>query len=177
MTEPEEKDKKQPPRRPVRDWESAVEKQLREAMERGEFDHLEGRGKPLQWEENPYTPPDWRLAYKLLKDAGYAPDWIEADKEIRAERARLYTALERHTRWEQAQQERAARLPQARAADERRRLQEARQTVIRRFRREAGELNRLIDTYNIKAPTTSVHHPRIPIEEELARFEKGLERG
>ena len=38
-------------------YESFIEKQIREAQERGEFDNLPGAGKPLQGLESP--DPDW----------------------------------------------------------------------------------------------------------------------
>ena len=63
-------------------WESLVERQIREAMEQGKFDDLPLKGKPLPNDDNPYAG-EWSLAYKMLKNAGVAPPWIEADKEVR----------------------------------------------------------------------------------------------
>jgi len=34
-------------RQPAKPWESVVEKQIREAMEQGAFDNLEGKGQPI----------------------------------------------------------------------------------------------------------------------------------
>lgn len=55
---------------------------IAKAMERGEFDNLEGAGKPLKLEENPYAPDELHMVHKILRDNGYAPYWIELDKEI-----------------------------------------------------------------------------------------------
>src|SRR5688572_9080829 len=46
-------------------WESWVEAQIREAQERGEFDNLEGAGKPLPGIDDP--PDDLWWVKKLLK--------------------------------------------------------------------------------------------------------------
>ena len=46
-------------------WESWVETQIREAQERGEFDNLEGAGKPLPGIDDP--PDDLWWVKKLLK--------------------------------------------------------------------------------------------------------------
>jgi DnaJ family protein C protein 28 len=72
-----------------RDWESWIDQQIREAQERGEFDDLPGKGRPLDLTPNPYAQ-DQELAFKILKDAGYAPEWIEMDKAIRQNYADLY---------------------------------------------------------------------------------------
>jgi len=65
-------------------WTKLVEDQIKEAMARGEFANLPGAGKPLDLAENPYTPEGLRLAYKILKDSGYAPLWLELHKETKA---------------------------------------------------------------------------------------------
>jgi len=59
-----------------------VGEMIAQAQARGEFDNLEGAGQPLKLEENPYAPPELHMAYKILKDAGFAPYWIELGKEI-----------------------------------------------------------------------------------------------
>ncbi|HEY3747609.1 MAG TPA: DUF1992 domain-containing protein [Pseudonocardiaceae bacterium] len=40
-------------------WESAIDKQIREAQERGEFDNLPGAGKPLKGLDEPYDENWW----------------------------------------------------------------------------------------------------------------------
>lgn len=74
------------------DWlERLAEEGIREAMERGEFDDLPLAGKPLPMESNGFVPEDLRLAYKLLKDAGYLPPEMELRKEIVSLRELLAT--------------------------------------------------------------------------------------
>jgi hypothetical protein len=65
------------------DWlERLAEERIREAMERGEFEDLPLAGKPLPLESNVSVPEDLRLAYKILKDAGFLPPEMELRKEI-----------------------------------------------------------------------------------------------
>ncbi len=71
------------------EWHFIAERKIREAMDEGAFDHLEGAGKPLDLSENPFEDPSDRLANRLLKNNGFAPDWIEEAKEIAAETRRL----------------------------------------------------------------------------------------
>ncbi len=65
--------------------ESLTEKKLREAIENGEFDNLPGKGEPIDFKENPFEDPDLRVVHRLLRNAGFAPAWIEERKDIDAE--------------------------------------------------------------------------------------------
>ena len=69
-------------------WCLIAERKIREAIEEGAFEHLEGTGKPLDLSENPFEDPSDRMANRLLKNNGFAPDWIEEAKEIAAESRR-----------------------------------------------------------------------------------------
>jgi DnaJ family protein C protein 28 len=80
-------------------WSELVERQIVEAQERGEFDDLPGKGKPLDLTENPFADPDWRVAYKILQDNDFTLDWIELDKEIRAELKACRKQLLQSKRW------------------------------------------------------------------------------
>lgn len=62
-----------------------VEEQIQKALKRGDFDNLEGTGKPLDLYENPFEPPELRMAFKILKNNDFAPYWIELGKEIDAQ--------------------------------------------------------------------------------------------
>ena len=63
-------------------FEKIVESRIREAMDRGEFDNLPGAGKELILEQDPFVPEDMRMAYKILKNAGYIPPEIELRNDI-----------------------------------------------------------------------------------------------
>jgi DnaJ-like protein len=69
-----------------------VERQILEAAARGEFDNLPGAGRPLDLTENPYVAPEWRLAFKVLKDGGLAPEFVERRRRIESLRAELEAA-------------------------------------------------------------------------------------
>lgn len=71
------------------EWHFIAERKIREGIEEGAFDHLDGAGKPLDLSENPFEDPSDRMAYRLLKNSGFAPAWIEEAKEIEAESRRL----------------------------------------------------------------------------------------
>lgn len=66
-----------------------ADEKIREAIERGEFDDLPGKGKPLNLEDDSHLPQDLRLAYKILKNADCLPPELELRKEIRTTEALL----------------------------------------------------------------------------------------
>jgi DnaJ homologue, subfamily C, member 28, conserved domain len=69
--------------------EKLIEEKIREAMERGEFDDLPGKGKPLDLDAYFATPEDVRLGYSVLKSAGCLPVEVELQNEIESLKARL----------------------------------------------------------------------------------------
>ena len=45
---------------------------------------LPGEGRPLQLEDDPLVPAELRVAYRILKNAGYVPDEVRLFAEIRS---------------------------------------------------------------------------------------------
>ena len=79
------------------EWHFIAERKIREGMEEGAFDHLEGAGKPLNLEEDPFEPVSLRMAHRILKNNGVSPAWIVEAKEIEAESERLRALTDRST--------------------------------------------------------------------------------
>ena len=63
-------------------FERIVESMIKEAMERGEFDNLPGKGKPIDLTEYFETPEEVRMAYSVLKSAGMTAREVDLLKEI-----------------------------------------------------------------------------------------------
>lgn len=63
-------------------FEKIVEERIRRAQERGEFEDLDGSGKPLELSDDSHISEDLRLAFKILKNAECLPPEIELRKEI-----------------------------------------------------------------------------------------------
>jgi hypothetical protein len=53
--------------------DALVEQRIEAAIARGEFDNLPGAGRPLALDDDALVPPELRLAYRLLKNAGCVP--------------------------------------------------------------------------------------------------------
>ncbi|MCX7678085.1 MAG: DUF1992 domain-containing protein [Spirochaetes bacterium] len=63
-------------------FEKIAEQRILEAMERGEFDNLPLKGKPLPPDDLAGVPDDMRLAVKIMKNAGILPEEMLLRKEI-----------------------------------------------------------------------------------------------
>ena len=60
-----------------------AERKIAEAMARGELDNLAGAGKPLAMDDElSGVPAELRMAYKVLKNAGFVPPEVELRREI-----------------------------------------------------------------------------------------------
>lgn len=63
-------------------FQRIAENRISEAIENGHFDNLQGKGKPLKFEDESYIPLELRMAYKILKNADCLPPELELRKEI-----------------------------------------------------------------------------------------------
>ncbi len=138
-------------------WESLVERQIREAMEDGKFDRLPFQGEPLPNDDNPYAG-EWGLAYHMLRNAGAAPPWIEADREVRGLLEELRATI-------------------ARAAGDAPLAGSARGRGRARVADLVGRANAGIARLNAEAPTTAQHRRPLVLADELARFDEACGRG
>ena len=129
-------------------WESLVDRQIREAMEDGRFDDLPHQGERLPLVDDSLAG-EWAMAYRMLKNAGVAPAWIEADKDVRAILGRRDAILRRATT--------ASSLGRAQ--------------LRRDLERVVVELNAAIARLNAEAPTDRQHRRPLVLADELARFD------
>lgn len=58
-----------------------AERHILDAMAKGEFDNLPGAGSPLVLDDDSGVPQELRVAYRILKNAGYVPAEIQDRKE------------------------------------------------------------------------------------------------
>ena len=62
--------------------DSLVEARIERAIEHGELTGLPGQGHPLALDDDACVAPELRLAYRILKNAGFVPEEIELRREI-----------------------------------------------------------------------------------------------
>jgi len=59
-----------------------VEQRIQAAQRNGDFEDLQGTGRPIEFEDDSNIPEDLRMAYKMLKNADCTPPEIEIKKQI-----------------------------------------------------------------------------------------------
>lgn len=67
----------------LRGFASIVEERIKQAQKKGAFDNLKGAGEPIDYSKDAHVPEDLRLAYKMLKNAGFLPPEIQLKKTIK----------------------------------------------------------------------------------------------
>ena len=72
--------------------DALAEERIREALERGELDDLPGSGSPLDLDHDTLVPEELRAAYRVLRNAGFVPSELEAQRELRDVEALLRAA-------------------------------------------------------------------------------------
>ena len=117
-------------------------------MEEGAFDELPYHGEPLPADDDS-AAGEWALGFRVLRNAGAAPPWIEADKEVRALLADRDALLAR-----------AARVGDA-----------ARPRLRRELEGIVASANRAMERLNAEAPTERQHRRLLDLGEELAHLE------
>jgi hypothetical protein len=150
--------------------ESLIDKMIRESMERGEFDDLPGRGQPIDLSENPFEDPELRTVHRLLRNAGFAPAWIEEGKDIAAEFERAWAILVRANKLYRPGGKLTA---QQSGSGENHSLSKSAQweRAAKEFCEIVAELNQRIRIYNLKAPATVFHRKTIDAESLIRDLE------
>lgn len=98
----------------------------------------------------------------MLRNAGFAPSWIEERKDIdtefeiaRGQLARAWTIRQN-----------------ARGTENERGAQARWEKAVSLFRKQADELNRRIKAWNLKVPAAGFQRRLIDLEEEVGRIER-----
>jgi hypothetical protein len=152
--------------KPGVEWTQIVaERQIKEAMDRGDFDNLPGKGKPLNLDEDASIPVHQRMMMKILKKAEALPDWISLEKDIDRE-YKVVTQIK----------------SRAFKAYHYTKSQENRRNILTKLRKDykeqLGFVNTMVLKYNIASPvsTQKIYHPfSIPKEIEALEAEIAIE--
>jgi DnaJ family protein C protein 28 len=138
----------------------SLDEQIRQAIRRGDFDNLPGKGKPLNLSENPLEDPGWRMAYRMLKDNGFTLPWIETRRSIELDYEQAIKSLQQSWGWRKD-------------ATGRRGLMHAEkewQQALKVFREKITELNKRIRDYNLEIPSNQFQRRPINSEQEIQQI-------
>ncbi|HIP72312.1 MAG TPA: DUF1992 domain-containing protein [Anaerolineae bacterium] len=138
-----------------------IEELIQEGRERGLFDDLPGKGKPLDLQKNPYEK-DMELANKLLKDNDLPPAWILQRNNILADISQLRTDIRRQWAWHE--REFAAAPIEGKG-----RLTISWDDYYLKWVRTVADLNKRIDSFNLKRPLDNLEILKLSLDTELTR--------
>ncbi|MFO1300646.1 MAG: DnaJ family domain-containing protein [Burkholderiaceae bacterium] len=65
-------------------FDDLIERRIDEARRHGAFDDLPGSGRPLELDDDRLVPEEVRVAWRILKNAGFVPPEVEALRDIDA---------------------------------------------------------------------------------------------
>lgn len=153
--------------------EIIADRKIRDAMDEGVFENLPGKGKPLNLDQDPRVPPEQRAAYRLMKEAQFLPDWIQADKEIRVFQEGLEARIARFREtWQLNRESLLETAPRSR----RLRHDHERDQFLYKTALALVELNRRIDHLNLIVPTLGQQRLRVDVNERMTELEDQLPR-
>lgn len=170
MNQPPDKDPSLPQtqlseyERRLNHWRDGIEETIQEAQNRGDFDNLRGKGKPLaHLQENPHAPGT-ELAYQLLKDNDYTLGWIsrrnQAQNDIEAFRLDLQNKISHYRAEWQASDH----------PDHRQPLRYYWRKQINTWETTLKALNERIHTANLHTPVDQLQLITLGLEIELKRY-------
>lgn len=64
------------------EFEKIAEQRILDAVNRGELNNLPGQGGPLNLEDDAFVPAEMRLAYRILKNAGFVPEEVHLRRQM-----------------------------------------------------------------------------------------------
>jgi hypothetical protein len=145
------------------DMSGLVEDIIADGRNRGAFDNLKGKGKPLNLNK-PVFGADKELAHRLLQDNEMQPVWIMQRNDILAKQSMMRAQMERV--WSRHEQS----FHLAKTADERGRLTISWDDACLRWTAEIEKLNKDIGNYNLKRPSANLEIFRLNLEKELEKL-------
>lgn len=159
-----------------RDWQAKVERAIREAADRGEFDHLSGTGEPLADDSSDVFAGEKALAHKIIKNAGYLPDFLQLRRDIEREIFEAQTFIRRSIRRRERGLARLDSVKLEKMVPLHRRTWDDWYANLAEFERRILEINVQIEIFNLKNELPSMFMKKLDAsaEREQAENEAGV---
>ncbi|NLJ73027.1 MAG: DUF1992 domain-containing protein [Syntrophomonadaceae bacterium] len=147
-----------------------VEEQIQKAFMRGDFDNLEGAGKPLNLYENPYEPSELRMTFRILKNNDFAPYWIELGKEIDGDFEKLAQEVEYFKKYT------LIILREKPSSQRFKRYERKKANFYREIRSLLNDISHKITDYNLHCPTFREGRANIMVDERMYQVIREIEQ-
>lgn len=144
-------------------WNDLIDDLIEEGKQKGVFDNLRGKGKPLNLSQNLYAA-NMELANELLKNNDLKPAWVMNRQEIqeevqalREEMQRTWVRYDREYHYLQNERQRGA-------------VTIGWNDACKRWETQIAKLNKRIDDFNLKRPSENLELFKLDLEREIGRF-------
>ena len=144
------------------EYRDLIEDLIQEGQERGVFDNLKGKGKPLDLKSSHYEG-DSKLANELMKEHKIVPLWLAKRNTVELVIDELRQDIGRH--W----QRHALAFRLAQDKTRRMALSLSWSAQCRAWEQQIKEINKLIDDFNLRRPSEGLEMLKLRLEEELQR--------
>jgi DnaJ family protein C protein 28 len=128
-------------------FERIAEQIIKKAMAEGRFEGLNGYGKPLDLNENPFEPEEQRLAFHILRNSGYTLPWLERKAEIDRTVEAFRASLRLHL--EDSGKDKLSR------------------PVLEKINADMAKINQMIIDYNLSVPLDSLQCLLLDLDSEI----------
>ncbi len=152
-------------------WSEEVEKAIVRAVEAGEFDGLSGVGQRLPPDHGDYYAGEHDLAYRLLANAGLAPEFLLMRREILAELADMRAFIRAAVRRRQRLLAQLRRAPIHEIPRLHREAWDGWYASVEAFRERVEAINARIQIFNLKNKIPNLHQPYVNADDEIRRAE------
>lgn len=141
-------------------WDDLIEEMIQEGQEKGAFENLRGKGKPLDLKKSGFGA-EWDMAHGIMKDNKVLPPWIEKRNRITAETELLRQAIGRMWgRYSSAYQISPGKTHRDALALEW-------GGMCRDWEKKIAAINKNIDDFNLGRPTENLEIFRLRIDDVL----------
>ena len=139
----------------------SIDEQIKQAIQKGKFDDLPGKGKPFEVSYNPHENPAWSMAFSMLKSGGHTLPWIETRQTIEKKFEAAQKSLARTWNWRKT----------ALAENQSYQLvTEEWQRALAKFKEKITNLNQRISDYNLEVPSDQFKRLKINIDREIEKI-------
>lgn len=160
-----------------KDWQAKVERAIREAADRREFDHLSGSGERLPDDNSDVFAGEKALAHKILKNAGYVPDFLQLKRDIERKVDEARTFIRRAIRRRERGLERLDSVKIEQIVPLHRRTWDDWYANVAEFERHILEINVQIEIFNLKNELPRMFMKKFDAAAEREQAEEELGTG
>jgi DnaJ homolog subfamily C member 28 len=143
-------------------WDDLIEDLIQDGQDRGAFENLRGKGKPLDLKRSHFGA-EWAMAHSIMKENKVLPPWIEKRNQIVAEIDFLRIEIGRF--W--ARYDRAFSLAQGKSVRDALALEW--EKVCQEWEEKLLGINKRIIDFNLARPTDNLEIYRLRLDDELLR--------